>query len=168
MAGSFHQNKNIEISGAGSGPVPVGHFLASAAGNALQRGGATIANLTANWASIAGPSLAAFTVPSKLTKGPSDPADSGTHAPAVLHLKVDPVRALEVQYSVPQLIERINQSVGYKAVAQLRLIQAPLAARPKLKPASVPAMPAPPVPSANSRLGGALARMASGIKARQA
>jgi hypothetical protein len=82
-------------------------------------------------------------------------------------LKVDPARALEVQYSTPQLIERINQTLGFRAVSGLRVVQAPV-----LKKAAKPAAPPKPTPSKNeppapeNRLSAALARMARGVKAR--
>ena len=43
----------------------------------------------------------------------------------MLHLKVHPSKALEVQYSTPQLIERINQTLGFRAVSGLRVVQTP-------------------------------------------
>jgi hypothetical protein len=52
----------------------------------------------------------------------------------VLVLRVDPARALDVQYKAQQILERINVYFGYRAVAELRIVQAPLAKR-----ASVPA-----------------------------
>ena len=111
-------------------------------------------------------------MPAKLTKGAPEP-DFPEKTPAqTLHLKVDPVKALEVQYQIPQLVERINQTLGYKAVAGIRLVQAPVfsgrrPASPKpLKPAN-PA-PAPEAPQPTDKLAAALARMAAGVKARQA
>jgi hypothetical protein len=40
---------------------------------------------------------------------------------------VDGQRALDVQYSARQIIERINGYFGYAAVAQLRIVQGPIA-----------------------------------------
>ena len=84
----------------------------------------------------------------------------------MLHLKVDPSKALEVQYSTPQLIERINQTLGFKAVSGLRVVQAPVR-----RNTATPSRPAKPVPAQDelkpeNRLSAALARMASGVKAR--
>jgi hypothetical protein len=82
-------------------------------------------------------------------------------------LKVEPARALEVQYLVPQLIERINQTLGFKAVSGLRIVQAPVLQRPQKSSAvRKPATPPPPVAGGESRLGSALARMAAGVKTR--
>ena len=118
--------------------------------------------------------LAAYTVPAKLTKGAPEPDFPERNPAQTLHLKVDPVKALEVQYQIPQLVERINQTLGYKAVAGIRLVQAPVfsgrAPRiPETAKASarIPA-PAPEAPQPTDKLAAALARMAAGVKARQA
>jgi hypothetical protein len=48
----------------------------------------------------------------------------------MLIVRVEPARALDVQYKAHQLIERINGHFGYRAVAELRILQAPLSQRP--------------------------------------
>jgi hypothetical protein len=165
MAVFHNQGKGIaskEAAGAYNGPVSVGSFIAPVAGKTLSRGGAVLTELVCEWATIAGPALALYTRPEKLTKGAPEPNSAGKPTPSVLHLKVDPARALEVQYSTPQLIERINQTLGFRAVSGLRVVQAPV-----LKKAAKPAAPSknePPAPE--NRLSAALARMARGVKAR--
>jgi hypothetical protein len=167
----FHdQGKSIgspKKADAYTGPVSVGRFVAPIAGKTLSRGGTVLAELTSEWATIAGSSLAGYTSPAKLTKAAAEPDSSGKPTPAVLHLKVDPAKALEVQYSAPQLIERINQTLGYRAVSGLRLVQAPV-----LRKAAAPSRSVKPAPAKNeqpmpeNRLSAALARMARGVKAR--
>jgi hypothetical protein len=170
MAVFHNQGKGIaskEAAGAYNGPVSVGSFVAPVAGKTLSRGGAVLTELVCEWAAIAGPALALYTRPEKLTKGAPEPNSAGKPTPSVLHLKVDPARALEVQYSTPQLIERINQTLGFRAVSGLRVVQAPV-----LKKAAKPPVVAKPAPSKNeqpapeNRLSAALARMARGVKAR--
>jgi hypothetical protein len=103
-------------------------------------------------------------MPAKLTKSAPGPALSGKNPPSVLLLKVDPAKALEVQYAIPQLIERVNQTLGYKAIAGVRLVQVPvLHGAKKRTPAAAPQAAA--TDKAN-RLGNALARMAAGVRAR--
>ncbi len=151
---------------AGNGPVAIGRFVAPVAGKTLSRGGTAMAGLLAQWAAIAGPSLAAHTMPAKMTRAAPEPAFPGKTGPSVLLLKVDPIKALEVQYAIPQLIERINGALGYKAVASVRLVQSPFS--PVRKKAAQP-QPAPlftGVANKPDRLGSALARMAAGVKAR--
>ena len=175
MVISLHQGNNTvpaQRAPFAAGPVAVGRFIAPIAGKTLSRSGPVMAGLLSQWSAISGQALAAYTVPAKLTKGAPEP-DFPEKTPAqTLHLKVDPVKALEVQYQIPQLVERINQTLGYKAVAGIRLVQAPVfsgrrPASPKpLKPAN-PA-PAPEAPQPTDKLAAALARMAAGVKARQA
>ena len=166
-------NASQGVAGVYTGPVSVGRFVAPIAGKTLARGGTVLAELISEWATIAGPALAGYTSPAKLAKAAPEPDSEGKPAPAVLHLKVDPAKALEVQYSAPQLIERINQTLGYRAVSGLRLVQAPLQKKtpgPRKaapKPAVAAPAPAKAEPAApENRLAAALARMASGVKAR--
>ena len=184
MAISLHQRNNTVTahpSRVPAGPVAVGRFIAPIAGKTLSRGGAVMAGLLSQWPAISGPSLAAYTVPAKLTKSAPEPDSAGKSPASMLHLKVDPARALEVQYAIPQLVERINQTLGYKAVAGIRLVQAPVfssrrpAAPKPAAPAPAAPMPAPAAaaptaeaPQNGGKLAAALARMAAGVKARQA
>jgi hypothetical protein len=41
-------------------------------------------------------------------------------------LRVDLGRGIDIQYKARQLIERINAHFGYRAVAEIRIIQAPV------------------------------------------
>ena len=167
----FHtQGKSIaskEAAGAYTGPVSVGRFVAPIAGKTLSRGGTVLAELVSEWPTIAGSSLAGYTSPAKLTKAAPEPNSEGKPRPSVLHLKVDPAKALEVQYSTPQLIERINQTLGFRAVSGLRVVQAPLLRKTATGPRTPKRAPAKDEqPKPENRLGAALARMALGVKAR--
>jgi hypothetical protein len=166
----FHeQGKSIgtaQAAAAYGGPVSVGRFVAPIAGKTLSRGGTVLSELKREWPAIAGAALAGYTTPEKLTKGAPEPGFSGKTPPSVLHLKVDPSRALEAQYYTPQIIERINQTLGFKAVSGLRIVQAPVAgtlAKPHRAPRPAPVKADAPKPE--NRLSAALARMAGGVKA---
>ena len=50
----------------------------------------------------------------------------------VLHLRVEPADALELQHETPRILERINGHYGYRAVERLKLVQVP---RPHRRPA---------------------------------
>jgi len=150
-----------------AGPVAVGRFVAPIAGKALSRGGPVMAGLISQWAAISGPSLAAYTLPAKLVRAAPEPDFPEKTAASLLHLKVDPAKALEVQYAIPQIVERINQALGYKAVEGIRVIQAPIHNRPRVAVAK--AQTGTESPATNdkaSRLEKALARMAAGVKCR--
>ena len=174
MAISLHEGNNAITVRASAGPVAVGRFIAPIAGKTLSRSGPVMTGLLSQWPAISGPALAAYTMPAKLTKGAPEPDFPERSGASMLHLKVDPGKALEVQYAIPQLVERINQTLGYKAVAGIRLLQAPVfcgkrpaASKPAIsKPVS--SAPTPDVPQPAGKLGAALARMAAGVKARQA
>ena len=84
-------------------------------------------------------------------------------------LRVDGARALDVQYKARQIIERINAYFGYRAIAELRILQAPVDSRlPPVRPAARPA--AEPLTQevahiADPGLRGALARLGAGVRA---
>jgi hypothetical protein len=172
MAAFHDQGKSSEAAQAAnaySGPVSVGSFIAPIAGKTLSRGGTVLAELLRDWPAIAGASLAAFTTPDKLTKAAPEPGFAGKTPPSVLHLKVDPARALEAQYCTPQIVERINQTLGYRAVSSLRIVQAPVSRKPPKPARATPQAPAAASgvqPAPANRLSAALARMANGVKAR--
>jgi hypothetical protein len=109
----------------------VGSFLPRLTRNAFAKYGFSAATLITDWAAIIGNNIAAYTVPERL-KWPREVelgelAGNKGRPGATLTVRVDAARALEVQYQGHQIIERINAYFGYRAVAELRLIQAPVA-----------------------------------------
>ncbi len=126
----------------------VGEFVPALMRPAFEKYGFPAAAILTDWAAIAGTELAAFTAPERLKwprKSSSD-TDGGGQA-ATLILRVDGPRALEVEHLRPRLIERINASFGYRAVADIRVLQAPLVRRdaPRTRPM-------PPQPVEHGRL----------------
>jgi hypothetical protein len=85
-----------------------------------------------------------------------------------LFLRVEGPRALEIEYKRAQLAERINAYFGYRAIADIRIVQAPL---PKPKPprgvkrTPADAVPLPSVQDEGLRL--ALEKLGSGMKAKK-
>ncbi|MGA7117204.1 MAG: DciA family protein, partial [Hyphomicrobium sp.] len=94
-----------------------------------------------------------------------DPAHKGRPG-ATLVLRVDAARALDIQYNARQIIERINAYFGYRAIAELRILQAPLpahaiaASRSVTKPAAQPQHATLP----DDPLARALASMEAGVR----
>ncbi len=172
MGNSHHPIKIDAITKPSRGAVAVGAFVAPLASKAISAKGTILTALIADWPAIAGPNLATFTKPMKLSRGAAgDPGDLPRAAPSHLVVSVDPARALDMQYMTPQLIERINQTLGYKAVASIRLLQSPVK---RAKPAAAATRVA--VTSASqkstsekplSKLEAALARMAAGVQTRK-
>jgi len=114
----------------------------------LAKRGRTYAALVADWAALVGPTLADCTLPEKLVPPPAnDPGAGGT-----LHVRVAGAGALELQHHAPLIIDRLNTALGQRAVARLKLIQAPL---PLRRPAAHP--PAPPSPAEAASIAAAVA-----------
>ncbi len=85
----------------------------------LARRGTAFSALVADWAAAVGPQFAHLTLPEKLSGGP--PGEGG-----VLTVRIAGAAAVELQHAALQTVERINGFLGYRAVARLRLVQAPL------------------------------------------
>ncbi len=150
----------------------VGEFVPNLMRPAFEKYGFPAAALLTDWSAIAGNEIASFTAPERLKwprkapGGADDAADKG----ATLILRVSGARALEVEQMRGRLIERINAAFGYRAVSEIRVIQAPLPKppathRPSLQPLTVDDQPAlADVPEGPLR--DAFARIAAGMKAR--
>lgn len=148
----------------------VGEFLPRLMQPAFEKFGFPAAAILTDWEAIAGAELAAYTAPERLKwprKHPDETEQSTKSQGATLILRVSGARALEVDCMRPQLIERINAAFGYRAIADIRILQAPLMKREKTRPQKLP--PATHVPMLSGieeeRLKAALARIASAIAA---
>jgi hypothetical protein len=160
------------------GATAIGAFVARMLDPiARARGFATTALLT-EWPAVVGADLARFTSPDKVIwpRRSDDPEGkdriSGWRTEgATLVLKVDGPRAIEVQHQAEQILERVNRYFGYRAIAQLRFLQAPLN---REVPATPPPAASRPVSEADlpgaeaiddQGLADALRRLAAGVKA---
>jgi hypothetical protein len=160
----------------------VGSFVPGLTRKAFEKHGFSTAALITDWARIVGVDLAAYAAPEKL-KWPRAAATSADAEPAeprsgaMLVLRVDPARALDAEYRARQIIERINAYFGYRAVAELRIVQAPpsavetspfgRAATPADRDgARAPSCAKPLAGIDDAGLGLALARLKAGIEGR--
>lgn len=156
---------------------PANYIAAKAVGNwvpkltrkAFEKYGFSTATLLMEWAAIVGEQLAGTTAPERV-KWPRGveafgEASAGPTAGATLVLRVDPSRALDVEYKAAQIIERINAYFGYRAIADLRILQAPVTPRTTVPPAR-PRAAAAPAPASQDPLTAALARFEAGVLAR--
>jgi hypothetical protein len=109
----------------------VGSFVPALTRKSFEKFGFSTATLITDWAGIAGAELARYSAPERLKwprgRGEED-CDEGRPG-AILVLRVDPARALDVEYRARQIIERINAYFGYRAVEAIRIVQAPLESR---------------------------------------
>lgn len=144
----------------------VGSFVPTLTKKAFEKFGFSTATLITDWARIVGTELAAYTMPERL-KWPrgseSAAADEDERRGATLILRVDPARALDVEYRARQIMDRINGYFGYRAVEVIRLVQAPLEVRPAPLGRSAPAAPASGSTTADP-LDAALARLEQGMR----
>jgi len=117
-----------------SGPRHMSRMIPDVAGKALGKKGLGYGKLVTDWATIVGADLGEATAPVKLS------FPKGERTDATLTIDIIPARAIEVQHSMPQLIERVNAVFGYRAVARIKLVQRPptkTAPPPNLRPLSL-------------------------------
>lgn len=119
----------------------VGSMLPGLTRKAFERFGFSTAALLTDWSGIVGKDLARYTSPDRLKwpRGHETDDETGPERQgATLILRVDLGRGLDVQYRGRQIIERINAHFGYRAVAELRIIQAPVEGALPPAPAAQP------------------------------
>lgn len=156
----------------------IGSYVPKLTHKAFEKYGFAAAALITDWAVIVGKDVASYTAPERL-KWPrgvdfcDEGEDNAGRPGATLIVRVEPARALDVQYRAHQLIERINGHFGYRAVAELRILQAPLPQRPA---STAPSLPRASLPAAapdlagisDERLRKALSTLKSGMMRRSA
>lgn len=154
----------------------VGTFVPKLTRTAFEKFGFSTAALLTDWAQIVGPQLAQTTTPDRIRWPKTVEQDmaggrTGSRTGATLHISVDPARALDVQYKTSLIIDRINQYFGYRAVADLRIVQVRVEMPPQPVARSRPAVAATPDPMitaiADDGLRAALERMQQGMLARR-
>jgi hypothetical protein len=156
----------------------VGSYVPKLTHKAFEKYGFAAAALITDWAIIVGKDVATYTVPERLKwprgVGVADDIDEGGSGRqgATLIVRVDPARALDVQYKAQQMLERINGHFGYRAVGELRILQAPLPERSAASRTARPSLATAPVPTpelsaiSDERLRRALTALKSGMARR--
>ena len=131
---------------AASGARPIGAYAGRALDPAARARGFATTALLSEWPAIVGAELAGFTMPDRVVwprrreaEG-EEPRRGRRGDGAVLVLRVEGPRAIEVQHRSDQILERVNTYFGYRAVVELRIRQAPVARRSKAPP-----LPPPPL-----------------------
>jgi len=154
---------------------PIGAFTAPALDRAARGRGFATSALLSQWQAIVGTDLAHFTMPDRVVwpRRKDDPDEPTVHRGrrdegAILVLRVDGPRAIEVQHRSGQILERVNSHFGYRAVAELRILQAPVTRKPTRPPAPQrpidPDVLTAPAEIEDQGLGTALARLGSGAR----
>ena len=158
------------------GARAIGSYVARALDPAARaRGFATTALLT-DWPAIVGRELARFTMPDRVIwprrreEEVNMPARGRKAEGATLVLRIEGPRAIEVQHRSGQILERVNGYFGYRAVTEMRFLQAPIARVRKERRAQRPPLPAYSLPASagieNETLARALSRLGAATKAR--
>jgi hypothetical protein len=89
---------------------------------AFQRHGFASEQLISQWDVIVGPQFAAFCSPDKIN-WPKTAAESAHKLGGTLVIRAVAGRGLELQYDAARVIERVNQFLGYGAIASLKIMQ---------------------------------------------
>jgi hypothetical protein len=173
-------------SAAGAAPRPraprgpsaraVGSFVPRLTRKAFEKYGFSCATLLTDWTAIVGAEIATYTQPERLkwarrveAYGEVEHGAEGRPG-ATLVLRVDGPRAIELQYKSRQIIERINAYFGYRAVAEMRFVQAPIDGRrpeaPIRRKIAAPASPSADVAAVTDHgLRSALAQLQANVLA---
>lgn len=146
----------------------VGSFVPTLTRKAFEKFGFSTAALITDWAAVVGGEIASYTVPERLKwprGGAGDDSDDwGTERRgATLMLRVDPARALDIEYRARQVTERINAYFGYRAVETIRIVQAPVEGTAAEAGAFRTASASAPQAGETDPLTAALARLEQGV-----
>ena len=101
----------------GRGPRALAAVLPKVAEPAVRKRGFSAVEIITGWAEIAGPALAADSMPEQLV------FPRGARTGGTLHVVASGAVSLEIQHMAPVIVERINTYFGYAAVARIALIQ---------------------------------------------
>lgn len=106
-----------------------GSFVPKIAAKVYERFGFHTAEILTQWPRVVGDDIAAVTSPARIKwprgEAVSEAEDRPSRAGATLVLSVPPSRALEVEYRIGEIRDRINRYFGYAAVGPIKLLQAP-------------------------------------------
>lgn len=156
-----------------AGVQAIGNLVPDVTRKAFEKHGFPAGRLAADWSAIVGQELARFCRPERMkwprpVDAEEDDPGAGAASGATLVLRVEGARALDVQYRAAQIMERINGFLGYRAVTEIRIVQAPVVCR-LTKPATrflpTTARPTVAASSAETPLGQALDRLAQAVSA---
>src|SRR5262245_37445294 len=156
---------------------PIGAYAARALDPAARARGFATVGLLSEWPAIVGAELAQFTMPDKVVwpkrrdEAEPDAAPKGHRAEgAILVVRVEGPRAIEVQHRSGQILERVNAYFGYRAVAEMRILQAPVTRKPSRasSPPALDSTEALPTSASieNERLRKALSRLGAAARAK--
>ncbi|MGH6768584.1 MAG: DUF721 domain-containing protein [Xanthobacteraceae bacterium] len=127
---------------------PLADLLHKALKDTFAKQGFAATELVTRWPDIVGAEIAAYCEPEKI-QWPR-PFGEETPQPGTLVLRVEGPIAVEIQHLSGVILECVNRFLGWRAVADLRLRQAPLSRRSEKR------APPPPDPAEVARIAAAL------------
>jgi hypothetical protein len=120
---------------------PLADLVGPALVAAFKRHGFASTEIVTHWDDIVGPDIAAHAEPVRIAwprragaaDDPREPPE-----PATLVLRCEGPAAIEVQHQTSLIIERVNRFLGWQAIGEVKLRQAPLRRRSKPRPPPAP------------------------------
>jgi hypothetical protein len=171
----MHEKERRSLATAASAAQPVGAYVAKALDPVARTRGFATTALLSEWPAIVGQELAQFTMPDRVVWPMRRKDEAANNTPtrraegATLVLRVEGARGIEVQHRAGQILERVNLYFGYRAVTEMRILQAPVrraAPRPVVPPqAEIAEFPAASAID-DARLRRALGRLGTAARAR--
>lgn len=114
MAAGDHKSNRRRYS------VQLGGLITQIGDKSFRKRGFMHGQIVTQWAQVVGPSLATVSAPEGLRFPP------GKKRGATLTIRAAGSAALELQYHLPMIIERVNMYFGYGAVEKVSIRQGPL------------------------------------------
>jgi hypothetical protein len=143
---------------AASGPRPVGALMGKLLDPVARARGFATTTLLSEWPAIVGAELAKFTAPDRVVwprrqqEGETPPPKGWRDEGAILVLRVEGPRAIEVQHRSGKILERVNAYFGYRAITEMRILQAPVARSQPTAPTGATAEEDPEIPTTSASI----------------
>jgi hypothetical protein len=99
---------------------------------AFARHGFASEQLISQWDAVVGPAIGSICLPDKI-KWPKTAGENARKTGGTLVLRAAQGLALELQYEIPRIIERVNQFLGYGAVTEIKVLQGQISVKPAKK-----------------------------------
>jgi len=151
----------------GFGAKAVGSFVPKLAAAAFERYGFHTAEIMTSWPTIVSPDIARLARPEAIRwprgakQAVESDGDGGQAKGATLIVACDPSFALEISYRTRDILDRINRYFGYRAIAEMKVLQTPWASETAKPTAATPPRPTAASPSAATGMGDLAAALAA-------
>lgn len=114
--------------------APVGDLAAGILDPVLRKRAGITIGLVQSWEEIVGSRMAETTRPQKIV-WPRRAHEDEPFEPGTLVIACEGLAALHLQHESGEVISRVNSFLGFAAIGRLKIVQKPVAAAPKQRPA---------------------------------